>query len=116
MKHLLLLLLISQLTVSCARDRIGGGGWAARTRDAQLMVKGDKSLLNPADITAIHEFVWSKNPNVRILGIKVIDRQTVLLTCTDQPGDSFTKIHGFDLIRSGDGWREGSYKSKLMAG
>lgn len=112
MKTLLVFLLISHLTVSCASNGLGGGKWPARTRDSQLLIRGDKALLSSADIAAIHDCVWSKNPNLRILGIQVIDRQTVLLSCTDQPGDRFTKFLGFDLIRSGDGWREGNYKSK----
>jgi hypothetical protein len=113
MKNLFAFLLLSQLFISCVSDRIGGGGWPSRTRDAQLLVKGEKSSLSAADITAIHEFVWSKNPNLRIIGIQVKSGKTVLVTCTDQPGDRFTKMLGFDLLRSGDGWVEGNYKSKL---
>jgi hypothetical protein len=111
MKTLLALLLILHLPVSCASNGPGGEQWPTRTRDSQLMIRGDKSLLSAADIADIHEAVWSKNPNLRILGIQVINRQTVLLSCTDQPGERFTRFLGFDLIRSGEGWREGNYKS-----
>jgi hypothetical protein len=115
MKKLFVYLVITQLIVSCAYNRIGSGGWPARTRDSQLLVKGDKSALSAMDITAIHEFVWSKNANIRILGIQIIDSKKVLLTCTDQPGDRFQRMLGFDLIRTGGGWVEGNYISTMKA-
>ena len=103
------LFLITLFSTSC----VSPGVWPERTRDPQLKIDGDKSQLSSKDLTAVHEFVWSKNPNLRILGIKVINKDTLLLTCTTQSGDRYSKFIGFDLLRTGNGWREGNYKSKF---
>jgi hypothetical protein len=94
---------------SCATT----GSWPQRTRDPQILIEGNKSYLSDKDLTLVHELVWSKNPNLRILGIEVINRDKILLTCTTQAGEKFTKMIGFDLIRSGSGWSEGTYKSVM---
>lgn len=103
------LFLITLFFTSCASP----GVWPERTRDPELEIVGDKSHLSSKDVASVHEFIWKKNPNLRILGIEVLSKDTLLLTCTTQPGDRFTKFIGFDLLRTGDGWREGNYKSKL---
>ena len=78
-----------------------GGSWPARTYDTELIIRDPKSVLSKKDISSIHEFVWQKYPQFRIFGIQVINSNTVLIGCANQPGKTLNYSEGLELIRSG---------------
>ena len=85
------------------------GNWPARTVDPSMELTDEKRYLSASDITEIHEFVWQKDPCRRVFMIQAIDKQTVLVACTNVYGDQINHSEGFDLIRSGSGWRYGTF-------
>jgi hypothetical protein len=69
--------------------------------------------LSDSDIQQIHQAVWSKFPEFRILGIQTIKPDVVLITCTTQSGEKFSKLYGLDSKRSGGKWTLGSYRANM---
>jgi PBP1b-binding outer membrane lipoprotein LpoB len=113
MKSIASVLLIALCLSSCVSDRIGSGGWPERTRDPTLNITDTKSYLSEADIKTIHEKVWAENANLRVFSIEVVKPATVLVICTDVPGDRFSRSLGFDMIKNRGNWEFGTYKAKM---
>jgi PBP1b-binding outer membrane lipoprotein LpoB len=113
MKSIVSVLLVALLLSSCVSNRIGSGGWPERTRDSTLDIKDTKHYLTKEDINTIHEKVWAENANLRIFSIEVVKPATVLVICTDVPGDRFSRSLGFDMIKTRGDWEFGTYKAKM---
>jgi len=112
MKSIVSLLLLLFLLSSCVSNRIGSGGWPERTRDPKLNITDTLHYLSKTDINTIHDMVWAENANLRIFSIRVVKLGTVLVICTDMPGESFPRSLGFDMIKTNGGWKFGTYKAK----
>ncbi len=112
MKSIVSILLLIFFLSSCVSNRIGSGGWPERNRDPKLNITDTKHYLSKSDINTIHEMVWAKNANLRIFSIRVVKPGTVLVICTDMPGESFPRSLGFDMVKTKGVWDFGTYKAK----
>jgi len=113
MKNIVSVFLAALLLTSCVSNAIGSGGWPERTRDSTLSIKDPNNYLTKSDINTIHEKVWAENPNLRVFSIEVVRPATVLVICTDVPGDNFSRSLGFDMIKTRGDWQFGTYKAKM---
>lgn len=119
MKKFLKLMAIAVVMTSCANGTFGIGGWPARTRDKNVLINDREHYLSEKDVQAIHDVVWTKDPNLRVLSIdssrvnRVTNQRVVLVTCTYQKGERFSQMQGFELIRQGDTWKFGSRQAKM---
>ena len=112
MKHQFFLLSLFVLITSCSPFDLSAGGWPARTKDPALRAHDPTHLLSKSDIDQIHEVVWQKNQNLRIFSIRSIDKDTVLVCCTNAPGARLSQSIGFDLKRTGTSWTPGTYNAQ----
>jgi hypothetical protein len=114
MKILLSLLAFAIMLASCSTMDISSGRWPVRTYDPEICPKDPKHLLSKDNIVRIHDFVWQVNPRRRIFAITAIDQKTVLVCCAYNPGDRVGRSEAFDLIRSGDSWKHGTYHARRV--
>ena len=114
MKILLSLLAFAIMLASCSTMDISSGSWPVRTYDPEIRPKDPKHLLSKDDIVRIHDFVWQVNPRRRIFAITAIDQKTVLVCCAYNPGDRVGRSEAFDLIRSSDSWKHGTYHARRV--
>jgi hypothetical protein len=120
MKNLLLLMIMMSVVTSCTNGLDGAGKWPARTRDANVLIVDKLHYLSKNDIQAIHDVIWTEDPNLRVLSInshfnRSRNQKVVLVTCSYQKGDRFTDTQGFELIRQGDTWKFGPVRGKIIA-
>lgn len=113
MRHLLTIGIFA-LLASCAAT--SSGSWPARTRDPHLKIVDTGHTLSAADIAAIHELVWEKNPHLGIFGIEVVKRDTVLVSVSPETTEKVKKFGACDAIKTGGRWQFGKYRSGMLAG
>ena len=116
MKPYLLLLCSGASLMFCSCSLVNPvGDWPLRTKDPSLSVVSNHFKLSDHDIQEIHQAVWSEFPEFRVLGIETIKADVVLITCTKQKGEKFSKLYGLDSKKSGGKWTLGNYRSNMSA-